>query len=474
MRKEVMRRDLQHITYILIIMTISITIVFLGSLSAEANTITDAGSSADSAWLEPRGINIADLVGLVPEDHLRGAIINYSTGEGVVQYLSGRRDGSTVTIEARLIPRLGPTFTKVPCLGKVAHYDEWPSPSPAAAVHIFDGGVDITKKTVLLLLAPAGQTRPLLNSSAYQRYGDLPVAPIGFDEEGALKLPANMGCSILIDGKHLDLTARFTITDQPKISVSTVGSETFWFQSYIGPGSSGLFGSLNQQMSSRFGNRHGKFALEIPCGAEYVLVKFPLLPIDPYVGKDAVTYGLAGSGSYRLAPPNGSDLSVDHVNTMAIPLQGQWRDADQSGGATFLPFFADSVILAPPEYILPAGYRYDPCMTDGGCPAALLDQIYDAKMEMNVYYYKIERVANGLVRIPLRQVGSTGSPQDSTRLEPNALDPTVPMAQAAGQKVIFLPLVFRQTPPETLPPDDNTGCPCGWFDQNGRMLDFIR
>jgi hypothetical protein len=474
MRKEVLPRGLQHFTRMLIVMTISTVIVFLGSLSAGADTITGVDGSADSAWLEPRGINIADLVGLVPEDHLRGAIINYSTGEGVVQYLSGRRDGSTVTIEARLIPRFGPTFTKVPCLGKVAHYDEWPSPSPAAAAHIFEGGVDITQKTVLLLLAPAGQTRPQLNSSAYQRYGDLPVAPIGFDEEGALKLPANMGCNILIDGKHLDLTARFTITDQPKISVSTVGSETFWFQSYIGPGSSGLFGSLNEQMSSRFGNRHGRFSLEIPSGADYVLVKFPLLPIDPYVGKDAVTYGLAGSGSYRLAPPYSSDLSVDHVNTMAIPLQGQWRDADQSGGATFLPFFADSVILAPPEYFLPAGFRYDPCMTNGGCPAALLDQIYDAKMEMSVYYYKIERVATGLVRIPLRQVGPAASLQDLTRLEPNALNPTAPMAQSARQKVIFLPLVVRQPSPEPLPPDDHAGCPCGWFDQDGRMLDFIR
>ena len=474
MRKEVLRRYIQHFIHILIIMTIFVTIVFLGSLSAEADTITGVGSSADAAWLEPRGINIADLVGLVPEDHLRGAIINYSTGEGVVQYLSGRRDGSTVTIEARLIPRFGPTFTTVPCLGKVAHYDEWPSPSPAAAIHVYEGGVDITKKTVLLLLTPAGQTRPQLNSSAYQRYGDPQVAPIGFDEKGALKLPANMGCSILINGRHLNLTARFTITDPPKISVSTVGSETFWFQSYIGPGSSGLFGSLNEQMNSRFGDRHGRFPLAIPSGADYVLVKFPLLPIDPYVGKDAVTYGLAGSGTYRLAPACSSDLSVDHVNTMAIPLQGQWRDADQSGDATFLPFFADSVMLAPPEYFLPAGFQYDPCMTHGGCPAALLNQIYDAKMEMSVYYYKIERVATGLVRIPLRQVGSTASPQDLTRLEPNALDPTVPMAQSAPQKVFFLPLVVRQPSPEPLPPDDHAGCPCGWFDQDGRMLDFIR
>ena len=160
MRKEVLHRDPQHFVRILVMLTISATSAIFGSLSAEADTITGAGSLADSAWLEPRGINIADLVGLVPEDHLRGAIINYSTGEGVVQYLSGRRNGSTVTIEARLIPRFGPTFTSVPCLGKVAHYDEWPSPSPAATVHIFDGGVDITQKTVLLLLAPQAKSGP--------------------------------------------------------------------------------------------------------------------------------------------------------------------------------------------------------------------------------------------------------------------------------------------------------------------------
>ena len=230
-------------------------------------------------------------------------------------------------------------------------------------------------------------------------------------------------------------------------------------------------------MSSRFGNRHGRFSLKIPSGAEYVLVKFPLLPIDPYVGNDAVTYGLAGSGSYRLAPSACSDLSVDHVNTMAIPLQGQWRDADQSGGTIFLPFFGDSVMLAPPEYFLPAGFRYDPCMTHGGCPDTLLNQIYDAKMEMSVYYYKIERVADGLVRIPLRQVGPTASPQDLTNLEPNTLDTAIPMAQFVRKKAVFLPLLWAVQPPALpppLPPDDHTGCPCGWFDQDGRMLDYIR
>ena len=53
------------------------------------------------------------------------------------------------------------------------------------------------------------------------------------------------------------------------------------------------------------------------------------------------------------------------------------------------------------------------------------------------------------------------------------------MAQFVRKKAVFLPLLSAVQPaappqPGPLPPDDHTGCPCGWFDQDGRMLDYIR
>lgn len=420
-----------------------------------------------TSWLEPRGINVADLVGLVPEEHLRNAIINYG-GEGLAQYISGQRNGSTVTIEARMIPRFAATFTIVPCLGKAAQLDEWPSPSPAATVRLFNGGTDVTRQVALLFFGPAGLILPRYNSSAVRRYGDFSQAQVEFTGDGALVLPANMGCSIYLNGRYLNLTARFAFSDVPQIAVSPLGSETFLFQSYMGPGASGVFQALNAQMLDRYGMRHSKFQLNIPAGAEYILVKYPPTPIDPYAGSDAIKYGLAGSGSYRLARSRSPSLSVDHTNTMAIPLHGQWIDADLSAGSVFLPFFADSTTLAAPEYFLPAGIPYNSCMTYGGCSNALLDQIYNKTMEANVYYYKIERIARGLQRIPLRQVGPTGGPGDWTTSTAEVFGAPSRSLRTGGQYLAFLPLISLQ-----LPPDDPTGCPCGWFDKYGRMVDFI-
>jgi len=74
------------------------------SSPALADAPVDPQAPTGASWLEPRGINVADLVGLVPEDHLRDAIINYGP-EGMAQYVSGHRNGSTVTIDTRMIPR---------------------------------------------------------------------------------------------------------------------------------------------------------------------------------------------------------------------------------------------------------------------------------------------------------------------------------------------------------------------------------
>jgi hypothetical protein len=270
---------------------------------------------------------------------------------------------------------------------------------------------------------------------------------------------------VIVRGQYNNFRAQFTVTAPQQVRVTVMGSESFSFHSYIGVGASGLFGSLNSQMHGRYGNRHEKFQLNPPAGSEYLLVNFPPTPIDPYAGQDAVTYSLAGSGSYRIAR-SGNDLSVDHLNTMGLALYGQWQDVDQKGGE-YLTFFSDGNRIGVPEYFLPAGVAYDPCMTNGGCSNSLLDRIYNATMTMNVYYYKVERIVDGLTRIPLRQVGNSWKPGLSLAAGGDV------QAAANQEEKLFLPIVFTLDDTPTLPGDDPSGCPCGWFTADGRMVDYI-
>ncbi|MCB0053097.1 MAG: hypothetical protein KDE01_16315, partial [Caldilineaceae bacterium] len=175
----------------------------------------------------------------------------------------------------------------------------------------------------------------------------------------------------------------------------------------------------------------------------------------------------------RIRRSNGK-LSVDHTNTMALPFYGQWQDADQSGGAEYLPSFTDGVRVSSPEYFVPVGFSYDPCMTNGGCPATLLDGIYNATMTMEIFFYKIDRIQNGLTQIPLRQVGPSWSPgavaanvahvDAVSGGEPRWNTPLV------DETTLYLPAILYAEP---IAPDAPANCPCGWFDSDGRMLDYV-
>jgi len=432
-----------------------------------------ADTTAPTAdWLEPRGINVVDLVGIVPEDHLKNAILTYETGRGLLQYESGQRTGDTVVINTRVTPRYfvdnGVTFSKFSCLGQPGVYDQWPSPVPASTLRVYDpAGADITASTVLIIPIASGQVSPSQGSSGYMRYPEQGGVAAQFAQDGSVILPANQGCVVIIRGQYNNFRAQFTTIAPQQIQVTVLGSETFNFKSYIGVGSSGLLASLNEQMNRRFGTRHDKFQLSPPAESEYVLVNFPPTPIDPYAGQDAVTYSLAGSGTYRIAR-GGNDLSVDHLNTMGLPLYGQWQDSDQGGGE-YLNFFSDGARLGAPEYFLPPGIAYDACMTNGGCSGTLLDQIGNTTVPMTIYYYKVTRAVDGLTRIPLRAVGKSWRPSSAVAAS-NAHTTAVLDSQ------LFLPVVFGevQQPTPNLPPDDASGCPCGWFTADGRMVDYIK
>jgi hypothetical protein len=251
-----------------------------------------------------------------------------------------------------------------------------------------------------------------------------------------------------------------------------LGSETFTFHSSIGPGATGEIGGLAGQMQRAFGNRHDKFDLTIPVGAEFAFVTFPPTPVHPYVNEPVEqNLQLPGSGTYRIGRKNSLNMSVDHAVSAPIPLYWQTRDADQSGGSEFLPSFTEPGYLASLEYFVPAGIQYQPCMRRGNCSNELIREIYNAEMQMTIHYLVIDRVNTGLDRIPLRQVGPSWSPGLAAS-ELFAAQATLPATTPAGSSRLHMPLIYSDIPPD-LPPDDRTGCPCGWFDGDGRMYDFV-
>jgi len=104
-------------------------------------------------------------------------------------------------------------------------------------------------------------------------------------------------------------------------------------------------------------------------------------------------------------------------------------------------------------------------MVEGNCPDSLLEQIATTPAEMTLYYYRVTRTSSRLLRIPLRAVGPRWGPGDAQMARSDA--PAV--ANVTPQ--VYVP--FLSTKPEPLPPDDPSGCPCGWFTADGRMVDYI-
>ncbi len=68
------------------------------------------------------------------------------------------------------------------------------------------------------------------------------------------------------------------------------------------------FEPLQQQLINRFTERHDKFFLSVPPGADYVFVKYPPTPVSPYSGSHIENIVLPSSGTYRLA--NGDKRSL--------------------------------------------------------------------------------------------------------------------------------------------------------------------
>jgi hypothetical protein len=450
----------------------------------EPEQAVTAAATTAPAWLEPRGLSVVDLVGVVPEEHLVDTIITSRVGTGILQYISGKREGDTVTVNARVHPRYWTdgtsSATTFGCLSKPAIADEWPIALPPSSMRLYEDGKEITSEVLVSPMdyVSAGQILPGNSGKDWWRYDFNWGQKTVFNSDGSVAVPASMGCAYNISGRRTNLTAKFVINTPNYLAVEVKGQQDFTFYSYIGVGGAGHIDGLRNQLTRRFGDRHDKFDLTIPAGADYLLVKYPPTPVDPYMGQPEINIFWPTSGSYRLSGPNNT-LSVDHVSSMGVPIYGQWQDADQSGG-DYLRFFSNVQRLASPEYFVPAGVPYDGCMVQGNCSDTLLDKIHDTPMSMTVYYYRVARIRDGLTRIPLKQVGpdwssSRAAGADTAASAPVADQPTAATAMAGGEDVLYyLPLVFTAEPkPQELPEGDNNGCPCGWFDGYGRMFDYI-
>jgi len=385
---------MNHCLRIVRVVTLSVTLsVLIGAVFGSAGSVH--GQTPE--WIEPRGISVVDLVGVVPEAHLQGSIIVYHAGVAMGTYESGQRVGNSVTVTVQY--ESNPRNTVV-CPAGIGNQDHWPSTLPASSVQVFSGGVDVTDQiNPTYFLYPAQQLLPSTNTLA-ERYPRV-VTNTAFDSDGALAIPANMGCIYYLAQSFSDLKATFTFQTPQYIEATHLGTESDTYGSYIGPGFAGFLDSLRNQMQSQFGDRHDDLEINPPAGTEFILFTYPPTPVEPF---GDVSTPNPGGGTYRIRRPD-SKLSVDHFHTMGLPLYGQWQDSDQSTGKEFLPFFDDGVRIAPPEYFIPAGVDYDPCMTNGGCPASLLQQVYDVQMTGTVHYYSVERISGAATIFCAAQYG---------------------------------------------------------------------
>jgi hypothetical protein len=158
-----------------------------------------------------------------------------------------------------------------------------------------------------------------------------------------------------------------------------------------------------------------------------------------------------------------------------FPIEEAWRDADQAPGTVFLPLLKDPTELAVPEYVIPAGVAYQSCFTTGTCSATVLGQIYNTTMTLEIVYLSVTKPTLGGEWIPLEMAGPLWVPTASDTggmdlaLEQTELDGGRPFTVSddpPDEYKVYLP--FMSIPVEEAP----TGCPCGWFDSLGRMLDF--
>jgi hypothetical protein len=460
------------------------------SLAQTGGEIGDAveDPAATPAWLEPRGMAILELIGQVPDRYLQGTILSHDDGEGIVVYESGSRVGNLVVVTTSIYPRVTtPTWTPYlstfGCLGEEPHLDLMGSVVPASVLRVYaDGGAEVTAQISYMVATSMAKNQPSSGSGEWSRYPTYSYGPGGnyplpMQPDG-LHIPTNSGCRILLPNADYEhLTGVFTLEIDSSPAVGVVGVQQATFKSYIGPGNVGIFQPLMDQLLQTYGSRALRVGLNPPAGTSHFLLRFPPMPADPYTDRDGPPYPNADrpvSGTYRLWKPV-HELSSDLTISAVFPISEAWLDADQAPGTVFLPLLRTPTELAVPEYVIPAGVAYQSCFTAGTCSSAILEQIYNTPMTLEIVYLSITKPALGGEWIELEMAGPLWVPPASDTggvglaleqpVSGGDLSFTISEVPTDEYK-IYLPFVSADV--EEIP----TGCPCGWFDALGRMLGF--
>ncbi len=466
-----------------------IAILVTASMTAASAT---AETTEMPAWLEPRGLSVIELVGVLPEASLQGTIISYGDGSGIVVYESGTRNGNALVVTTKIYPRFyrrswapNNALTIFGCLGQIPYFDHMGSVVPASTLRVYNSsGREVTSEITGMSITRMGTRQPLANTTQYVRYpkveygpqkpNPLPIGPKG------LNIPANSGCQILLPGaNYYPLTGEFTLTLEPSIEATVLKTQQATFQTYIGVGNLGIFQPLMNQMRSKYPDRDTRITLSIHEQANYLLVKFPPMAGDAYADSGESSYLNAdrlSGGTYRLAK-NIVDLSTNLIFSAGFPARVAWQDAGQAPGSVFLPVMRGPSQLAAPEYVLPDNIAYNACFTQGNCGPSVLQQIHNAQMTLRILYLSVTKPVSGGQWVPLKMAGPSWSPsiQDPAPSAPESRDPVAGSVDTVLSVVgattdthtAYLPLILF-TPSEEEP----TGCPCGWFDNSGRMLGF--
>jgi hypothetical protein len=345
--------------------------------------LTSASVSAETtempAWLEPRGLSVIELVGLLPETSLQGTIISYGDGSGIVVYESGSRNGDTLVVTTKIYPRFyqrswakNNALTIFGCLGQIPYFDHMGSVVPASTLRVYSSsGREVTSEITSMSITRMGTRQPLANTTQYVR--------------------------LLPGANYYPLTGVFTLTLEPSIHATVLKTQQATFRTYIGVGNVGIFQPLMNQMRSNYPDRDTRITLSVPEQANYFLVKFPPMAGDAYADSGEGSYLNAdrlSGGTYRLAK-NIVDLSANLIFSAGFPARIAWQDAGQAPGSVFLPVLRSPSQLAAPEYVLPANIAYNPCFTQGNCGPTVLQQIYNAQMTLEIMYLGVTKPVRG-------------------------------------------------------------------------------
>ena len=117
-------------------------------------------------WVEPRSLNITNLVGQVPDDLLRGGIISSYPWDGIVQFESSSVSEDTVVITTTIRGRLHFSETALGCLGQVPRSDEMGSAAPPSHLKVYTPeGSEVTPQITNGYYWPASLVPPLAGTA---------------------------------------------------------------------------------------------------------------------------------------------------------------------------------------------------------------------------------------------------------------------------------------------------------------------